>query len=384
MATDPFFHRPDLANDLANVILNEAPLAPTRSGLFLAAPRRTGKSTFVREDLMPALEKRGAAVLYVDLWADKAIEPGSAIVALVRSAFAQDDGFVLKMARKAGMDKVNVGGLSFDVTKVGLGTGVSLSQALGALSDRVKAPIVLMIDEAQHAATTDEGNNALFALKAARDELNSTHHFGLRIVATGSSRPKLAILRASKDQAFYKAMMRAFPPLGVDYVRWFVDNAGLPTQLDVDRTLRSFERAAWRPEVLMQALGDLPDDNGVLPPAGRLDDAFEVAVAAAIEESDEAMLKVVRALTPLQGVVLRVLAIQGDAYTPYAVASLKAYSEQLAQLDPDSVDKVNVPNVQSTLEALQAKSLVWRAAHGEYALEEQGLVDLMRSKGLLA
>ncbi len=384
MATDPFFHRPDLANDLANVILNEAPLAPTRSGLFLAAPRRTGKSTFVREDLMPALEKRGAAVLYVDLWADKAIEPGSAIVALVRSAFAQDDGFVLKMARKAGMDKVNVGGLSFDVAKVGLGTGVSLSQALGALSDRVKAPIVLMIDEAQHAATTDEGNNALFALKAARDELNSTHHFGLRIVATGSSRPKLAILRASKDQAFYKAMMRAFPPLGVDYVRWFVDNAGLPTQLDVDRTLRSFERAAWRPEVLMQALGDLPDDNGVLPPAGRLDDAFEVAVAAAIEESDEAMLKVVRALTPLQGVVLRVLAIQGDAYTPYAVASLKAYSEQLAQLDPDSVDKVNVPNVQSTLEALQAKSLVWRAAHGEYALEEQGLVDLMRSKGLLA
>ena len=384
MATDPFFHRPDLANDLANVILNEAPLAPTRSGLFLAAPRRTGKSTFVREDLMPALEKRGAAVLYVDLWADKTIEPGSAIVALVRSAFAQDDGFVLKMARKAGMDKVNVGGLSFDVAKVGLGTGVSLSQALGALSDRVKAPIVLMIDEAQQAATTDEGNNALFALKAARDELNSTHHFGLRIVATGSSRPKLAILRASKDQAFYKAMMRAFPPLGVDYVRWFVDNAGLPTQLDVDRTLRSFERAAWRPEVLMQALGDLPDDNGVLPPAGRLDDAFEVAVAAAIEESDEAMLKVVRALTPLQGVVLRVLAIQGDAYTPYAVASLKAYSEQLAQLDPDSVDKVNVPNVQSTLEALQAKSLVWRAAHGEYALEEQGLVDLMRSKGLLA
>ena len=384
MATDPFFHRPDLANELANVILNEAVLAPARSGLFLAAPRRTGKSTFVREDLMPALEKRGAAVLYVDLWADKAIEPGSAIVALVRSAFAQDDGFVLKMARKAGMDKVNVGGLSFDVAKVGLGTGVSLSQALGALSDRVKAPIVLMIDEAQHAATTDEGNNALFALKAARDELNSTHHFGLRIVATGSSRPKLAILRASKDQAFYKAMMRAFPPLGVDYVRWFVDNAGLPTQLDVDRTLRSFERAAWRPEVLMQALGDLPDDNGVLPPAGRLDDAFEVAVAAAIEESDEAMLKVVRALTPLQGVVLRVLAIQGDAYTPYAVASLKAYSEQLAQLDPDSVDKVNVPNVQSTLEALQAKSLVWRAAHGEYALEEQGLVDLMRSKGLLA
>ena len=40
MATDQFFHRPDLANELANVILNEAALAPARSGLFLAAPRR--------------------------------------------------------------------------------------------------------------------------------------------------------------------------------------------------------------------------------------------------------------------------------------------------------------------------------------------------------
>jgi hypothetical protein len=46
--------------------------------------------------------------------------------------------------------------------------------------------------------------------------------------------------------------------------------------------------------------------------------------------------------------------------------------------------KVDVPNVQSALEALQSKSLAWRAAHGEYALEEQGLVELMRSKGLLA
>jgi hypothetical protein len=381
---DPVFHRPELANDLADLILSDAPLSPTRSGLFLAAPRRTGKSTFLREDLMPALENRGAAVLYVDLWADKALEPGQAIVSLVRSSLAHEDGAMLKVFRKAGLEKVNVGGLGFDVAKVGLGTGVTLSAALATLSDRLKAPIVLMIDEAQHAATTEGGNNALFALKAARDELNSSAHFGLRIVATGSSRPKLALLRASKDQAFFKAMMRNFPALDVGYVQWFVDNTRLPHPLDVARTERSFERAAWRPEVLVQALGDLADENGVLPPADRIDDAFDAAVAAAIEESDEAMLKVVRGLTPLQGAVLRVMAVQGEDYTPYGAASLAAYTEQLAQLDPQSAVKVDVPNVQSALEALQGKSLAWRAAHGEYALEEQGLVDLMRDKGILA
>ena len=178
------------------------------------------------------------------------------------------------MFRKAGLDKVNVGGLGFDVAKVGLGTGVTLSAALATLSDRLKAPIVLMIDEAQHAATTESGNNALFALKAARDELNSSAHHGLRIVATGSSRPKLALLRASKDQAFFKAMMRNFPALGGDYVTWFVANTGLAHPLDVARTERSFERAAWRPEVLVQALGELADENGALPAADRLDDAF--------------------------------------------------------------------------------------------------------------
>ncbi len=381
---DPVFHRPDLANDLADLILSDGALAPARSGLFLAAPRRTGKSTFLREDLMPALVNRGAAVLYVDLWADKALEPGLAIVSLIRAALAHEDGALLKMFRKAGLDKVNVGGLGFDVAKVGLGTGVTLSSALATLSDRLKAPLVLMIDEAQHAATTEGGNNALFALKAARDELNSSAHFGLRIVATGSSRPKLALLRASKDQAFFKAMMRNFPPLDIGFVQWFVDNAGLPHPLDVARTERGFERAAWRPEVLVQALGDLPDEQGAFPPAQQLDDAFEAAVAAAIEESDVAMLKVVRALTPLQGAVLRVMATQGEDYTPYAAASLTAYSEQLAQLDPESTVKVDVPNVQSALEALQGKSLAWRAAHGEYALEEQGLADLMRERGLLA
>jgi hypothetical protein len=83
---DPVFHRPELAKDLADLILSDAVLSPARSGLFLAAPRRTGKSTFLREDLMPALVRRGAAVLYVDLWADKALEPGLAIVSLIRAA----------------------------------------------------------------------------------------------------------------------------------------------------------------------------------------------------------------------------------------------------------------------------------------------------------
>jgi hypothetical protein len=85
------------------------------------------------------------------------------------------------------MDKVSLGGLSFNLDRIGLGKGIDLTQALVALSDESKKIVVLIIDEAQHAITTDQGVAALFALKAARDELNSAKHHGLRIVCTGSN-----------------------------------------------------------------------------------------------------------------------------------------------------------------------------------------------------
>lgn len=381
--SDHFFHRPELAEQLSARILSGAVLSPVRSGLFLAAPRRTGKSTFLREDLIPALEKKGAAVLYVDLWADKTLDPGQAIVGLVRAALGEQDGRLMNLFRKAGLDKVAVGGLNFDVSKIGLGTGVTLSAALASLSDRLKCPIVLVIDEAQQAETTAGGNDALFALKAARDELNSSAHFGLRIVATGSSRAKLVVLRASKDQAFYKAALSTFPSLGRDYIEWFIANTGLDCPLDIERTFQMFERIGNRPEVLVQALGELEEIDSSPLSTATVDDRFESAVIKTIEESDEALLKIVRALTPLQGAVLRVLASQADKYAPYASASLAEYATELKRLDATSKVNVDVPNVQSALEALQVKTLVWRAAHGEYALEEQSLADLMRTSGML-
>lgn len=69
------FHRQDLAHTLCDSLEGKG-LADARSGLFLAAPRRTGKSTFLREDLVPEVERRGWIAIYVDLWADRARDPG--------------------------------------------------------------------------------------------------------------------------------------------------------------------------------------------------------------------------------------------------------------------------------------------------------------------
>lgn len=50
------FPRPDLAKQLADAMLGQSLFGDAHNGLFLAAPRRTGKSTFLQGDLVPELE----------------------------------------------------------------------------------------------------------------------------------------------------------------------------------------------------------------------------------------------------------------------------------------------------------------------------------------
>lgn len=71
MPSDDVFQRPDYADELAQDLLIPSPLKQVRSGVFLSGIRRVGKTTFMRQDLIPALEQRGALPIYVDLWTDR-------------------------------------------------------------------------------------------------------------------------------------------------------------------------------------------------------------------------------------------------------------------------------------------------------------------------
>ena len=376
------FQRPELAERLAKQILVIGVGSAASSGVFLAAPRRTGKSTFVREDLRPALEAKGALVVYSDLWANPTADPGNVIVNAIRASLASNDGVVLRLAKSAGMDKLSVGGVSFDLDRVGLGKDVSLTDALVALSDETKKIIVLMIDEAQHAITTEAGVSALFALKAARDELNSSQHHGLRVVCTGSNRDKLAMLRNSKDQAFFGAPLVNFPMLGKDYIEWFCKEVDLPFQLDPKQVWPLFVEAGHRPEVIGAAADCFRFDFEIDAETGP--DKFTEEVQRLTNEMDQVQMGVIHSLTPIQSSVLRVMAATKENYAPFEAATMEKYRKAmtLAGLAIDDA-KADVPGVQQALIALQEKKLVWKAARGEYAIEEQNIIDLLRASGQL-
>lgn len=373
-----YFHRPHLANRLVSNILNGKAAG---SGLFLAAPRRTGKSTFLREDLVPALDAAGAFVLYIDLWSDKKADPGQVIVSSIRSGLADHQGVITRLARAAGIEKAAIGGLTFSLDRVGLGSQVSLSQALAFLSDEIKRPIVLIIDEAQHAITTAEGYDAMFALKAARDELNSSSHYQLRVVATGSNRDKLAMLRNSKDHAFYLAPLVAFPSLDKSYIEWFCANADLPAKLNVDSVFCLFQQSGNRPEILSAAADSVRYDLTAEPEQTHA--LFEKAVLEQIALTEKLTLRVVHSLTPLQSAVLRVMTVKGEDFSPYEADTIDAYSQTLQKIAPHSDIRPDTSNTQQALMALQEKALIWKENRGVYALEDDAMAVLLKRHGLL-
>ncbi len=373
------FKRTDLASEVADKILFTSPTSASSSGLFLAAPRRTGKSTFLREDLRPQLEAKGALVLYVDLWENRQTDPGDAIVNAIRAELAKHDGVIKRLAKSTGLEKVSIAGTSFALDKLGLAQGISLSAALSALSDDVQTPIVLVIDEAQHAITTDGGTHALFALKAARDELNSTRHKGLRVVATGSNQDKLAMLRNSKDQAFFGAPLVRFPSLGREYVKWFCAHADLGATLEPEVVFELFSKASFRPEILGAAADTLRFAFGV--EKNDIESRFYEEVQLEIDSTNKEAMRVIHSLTPLQSAVFQVLATAGPDYAPFEGKTMELYQSAMSSISPKSDVAPDLSNVQQALAALQEKGLVWKAARGVYALEDTSLGELLVSNG---
>jgi hypothetical protein len=87
--------------------------------------------------------------------------------------------------------------------------------------DQAKTDLVLIIDEVQHAISSDDGNQLLLALKAARDAINprpNTPGYFL-FIGTGSHRAQVSELTAKRNQAFSGATSAAYPVLGMGFMR---------------------------------------------------------------------------------------------------------------------------------------------------------------------
>ena len=363
--------RTSMAADLADALQGQKPFSDAPNGLFLAAPRRTGKSTFLQADLMPELTRRQVVVVYVDLWADQNRDPGVLIAEAVGRALIKQLGVVAKAAKSTGLDSISVAGIKIDTSKIGKVDGTTLADALRALVEAAKTPVALIIDEAQHALTSEAGETAMAALKSARDQLNRPGQTQLMLVMSGSDRDKLLRLVNTNAAPFYGSQIQRMPELGMDFIA-HVAQLIVRQRPDLapvnEATLgEAFLLFGQRPQFFMEALGQVLSPLSI--ETGRFEEAMLTKAQQQQRDDETQMERDYTALRPLEQAVLWRMLELGTRFRPYDAEALQFYKEKTG-------DKVTAAKAQKALEGLRAHqpSMVWKSARSEYAVEDAAML----------
>lgn len=372
----PYFARAKLAQDIAKQMLRPSLLGGAQPGLFLAAPRRTGKSTFLRRDLVPALESMGALVLYVDLWTDQDSPPADLIAGAIARSLAEHQGVVARVAKSMGLEKVKIRGLEFSIDKVGKAAGATLAEALRELHEVAGKSIVLIIDEAQHVVRVDQKMAVMAALKAARDALNSQHD-NLYLVMSGSDRDKLLRLVHGNGAPFYGADINPLPTLGKDYVAYAAGELARvypALVIQNDRLAEIFDKYDHRPEFFEEDIA-----RALSPMAGPLEGFMDRLAHLADQRQlnrDEEYASTFDDLTSIQKAIISELAQDSrDAPRLFTNNALARYSFATKK-------KIRAGQARSAIEQMRDRDppLVWKSGHGDYAFEDTGFLRWFRAK----
>lgn len=376
------FNRPGIAAQMAQQLLKPGALDEgLRSGLFLSGLRRIGKSTFLVNDLIPALEQLGAIVIYVDLWTNTEVSPAvlvrEAVRKTLKEAATAGSSFVRRFSRVSGMDAEAFGfKFGFSLDTVGEAEGTTLADAFVSLVDLVKTDVVLIVDEVQHAITTDEGNNLLLALKAARDAVNrrpGTPGYFL-FVGTGSHRALVSELTARRNQAFVGATSLSFPVLGADYVDHlfarFATEVGQLVLPSRDVAVAGFHTLGNRPEELLKAVRLLQQAA-----AGSDPDILLPVIAATLRSTaaDIELAKVEQIGGLAMAIFERIAASDGDAKGVFSNDAAAEYSAAVGR-------EVRVEEIQPVVNELMAANVVMRRGHGLYGVTDPFVQEIWKEK----
>lgn len=365
---DRVFHRPHLARQLAAKLMSRS----FASGMFLTAPRRTGKSTFVCHDLMPTLEREHhALVLYADLLERRQEDPGAVIVGLVEDALKRHESASTSAFRGLSLSRLKAPGVELELDKSTRPRPRSLFQSLERLSDLTRKTVVMIVDEAQLTQTTQAGKDVMFMLKSARDQLNYRERVMFRVLMTGSHREKLEQLVLSKHEAFFCAPLEELPTLGdADHLDWERAAHGPDFNPGLVDLSRAFEICLRRPEVFHTVCQTAA---AALSMGASFEDAEHGTTLLAIarkhiaEEHDELMSKV-HVLDPLDQALLRLMAADGKSLQPFTAQTASRLAALLPSTPAMSSIAISPDAIRASFARLCDAKMVWRG-DGRHVLE---------------
>jgi putative ATPase len=361
--------RPQLAKRYL-ALLQAGPVVSTT----IFAPRRTGKTAFLRKDLTPAAEAGGFTVAYVDLWQTR-LNPGIAIVrgleeALTPKTLAQkalrklrEPVKKVKASGSAGELKgaieIEMGDEKKEVTKLAL----RIEELVVKLVSKKK--LLLLVDEAQELARNKQNELMATALRTAITK-NSDK---LRVVFTGSSRTQLANVFSNSNAPLFSvgATVQEFPRLGREFVEFVAEKFYLASgrTLNVAAAWTAFEDFHQQPEPFLSAVV-----------AMLMDPALKFGRAVAIEKAEQAKEEnhegTWASLDSMQRQLL-LLFVNDPQAKPFGKTALAKLAKALG------VPSLAPTDVQYSLTSLKTKTIISKAPGGVHTFESAAFERWVRT-----
>jgi len=339
------FNRPKLAASLV-----DRALAQERVALF--GPRQTGKTSLLREEVMPLATQRGALAIYIECWADKTDPLGSINYGLQK---ALDDLTVPRpgAARtlKAPVKKVGFAGASVEIAEPARralppSKFLQVDALLSSILQETAKPLLLIFDEFQEAARTAEADAAMAALRAALTQASGR----VGVIFSGSS--EVLLLQAfsrAKAPLYGFAQAQAYPLLKEDFCGHVARKFRQATTRDLPlvEAMRVMEQVGYQPGPFLRVVS-----STMANPRWTLDQSMQ----ALLDPQAQTPWSVGWfSLTDLQRVALRLIA---EEEQPTGKTSLERAARELGepQVQPSSITRA--------LEALEKNGHIERNLMG--------------------
>jgi len=233
--------------------------------------------------------------------------------------------------------------------------------------------VLLVIDEAQHALTSRDGINAMFAIKSARDQINTSYQPpNLMLVLTGSNRDKLAQLVVKKDQPFFGSEVTTFPLLGIDFTDFFTEKVNISlasgNQFNKEDMWQAFQLIGHRPEILRQIVGRVAIAND----AESFSDLLQQDASFWLSQIWQGFENDFNTLPPLHRAILSLLITEGRLWSPFSEESMQYYRTTINQ------PTLSVSSVQTAIQSLREQGFIWQSSRGAYSLEDESFAEWFR------
>lgn len=331
------------------------------------APRRKGKTTFVRNDLIPLAKTKGFIVATADLWIDRP-HPERVIANALQEAI-YGTGFVrrnlLRFTRPGQIIKTVSGSAGPDGVTIGADFADDAGLVLPELFERFrklgKGRALLIVDEVQHLATRKEFEDFTATLRsllqAAQGEVYA--------LFTGSSQDGLArMFRRSKAPFYQYGSEVAFPELGMEFANHLAALHKETTDRDWDaaQAFRLYVSRGMMPKYLREVYSICLTQNLTVAEADKL------VWASMLDEGQFSTL--IEGLPPLD-LALLVGILSGESLFS------TEYRSRLA----DELPSGSVPStaqIQVALKRLQRAELIGNLDHGNWCIEDGALESYMR------